>query len=216
MPVIAVTGGIGAGKSVVAGVLAEGGAVVIDADDLARQAVQPGSAALEQIAERFGRTVIAPDGSLNRALLGSIVFGDPEALGDLNAIVHPEVRRLYDTRVAEISRIDPGAIVVYDVPLLAEARSSEEFALVVVVNAPAHARIERLVRHRGLTLEQARARVEAQATDDERLALADVVIDSSGELDETLRQAKLLLAELRARWPDRLQGIPREFPIDAS
>jgi len=215
MPVIAVTGGIGAGKSVVAGVLAERGAVVIDADDLARRAVSPGSAALSRIAKRFGPSVIAPDGSLDRGALGSVVFGDPEALRDLNAIVHPEVRRLYDERVAELEGTNPGAIVVYDVPLLAEARSSEEFALVVVVDSPVETRLERLVRYRGLTPEHARARVDAQATDDVRLALADVVIDSSGELDQTLRQAHLLMDELRARWPDRLDGMPRVFPTTA-
>lgn len=211
MPVIAVTGGIAAGKSVVARAMASRGAVVIDADQLARQAVAPGTPGLQAIAGRFGHGVITPSGELDRGALGAIVFRDPQGLADLNAIVHPEVRRLYDRAVAEATAADPRAIVVYDIPLLAEARSSEEFALVVVVDAPADVRAQRLVEARGLSPDEATARIASQATDRDRLALADVVIDASGDEAGTVRQAMALYDELEKRWPDRLAGIPRSF-----
>jgi dephospho-CoA kinase len=212
MPVVAITGGIAAGKSVVARAMASRGAVVIDADQLARQAVAPGTPGLQAIAGRFGHGVLTPAGELDRGALGAIVFRDPQGLADLNAIVHPEVRRLYDRAVAEATAADPRAIVVYDIPLLAEARSSEEFAVVVVVDAPADVRAKRLVEARGLSPEEATARITSQATDRDRLALADVVIDASGDEAGTVRQAMALYDELEKRWPDRLEGIPRSFP----
>lgn len=212
MPVIAVTGGIAAGKSVVARVLADRGARIIDADQLARAAVAPGSPGLEAIASRFGQGVINEAGELDRAGLGAIVFSDPQGLADLNAIVHPQVRRLYDQAIADITANDPGAIIVYDIPLLAEARSSEEFALVVVVDAPPEVRAKRLVEGRGLSPDEAEARIASQATDRVRLALADVVIDSSGDEASTVRQAAALYDELERRWPDELEGFPRSFP----
>lgn len=212
MPVIAVTGGIGAGKSVVARALGGRGARVIDADQLARHAVAPGTPGLGAITRRFGAGVLTETGELDRAALGAVVFGDPQGLADLNAIVHPEVRRLYDAAVSEITGNEPDAVIVYDIPLLAEARSSEEFALVVVVDAPASVRAERLVGSRGLSAEEAHARIASQANDRDRLALADVVIDASGDEASTLRQATALSEELERRWPDRLEGFPRSFP----
>ncbi len=196
MDVIGLTGGIAAGKSTVARRLAERGAVVIDADALARAAVNAGSAGLQAVRTRFGDAVIAPDGSLDRAALGQIVFADESARTDLNAIVHPEVARLYHERLAEIERTHPDAIVVYDVPLLVEARSADEFELVVVAHAPADVRIERLVTLRGVDRASAERRIAAQATDDERLAIADVVIDTSGTIESTEQQTDALWRQL--------------------
>ncbi|WP_439563742.1 dephospho-CoA kinase [Microcella sp.] len=198
MDVIGLTGGIAAGKSAIAARLAALGAIVIDADVLAREAVAPGSPGLAAIRDRFGDAVLAPDGSLDRPALGARVFSDPEARAALNAIVHPEVQRLYRERLARIEADDPRAIVVYDVPLLVEARSADEFATVVVAHAPAEQRVERLVALRGMERASAEDRVAAQASDAERLAAADVVIDSSGTLTHTLEQVDALWERLVA------------------
>lgn len=198
MDVIGLTGGIAAGKSAVAARLAALGAVVIDADLLAREAVAPGSPGLAAIRARFGDAVLAPDGSLDRPALGARVFSDPEARASLNAIVHPAVRRLYRERLAQIGTDDPDAIVVYDVPLLVEARSADEFSVVVVAHAPADVRVERLVALRGMDRASARDRVAAQASDEERLAAADVVIDTSGTMAHTLEQVDALWERLVA------------------
>lgn len=198
MDVIGLTGGIAAGKSLVADRLAALGATIIDADQLAREAVAPGTDGLAAIAERFGREVVRPDGSLDRPALGARVFGDEAALRDLNAIVHPEVGRLYHERLAEIEASDPDAIVVYDVPLLVEARSHSEFALVVVVDAPASVREERLVTLRGMDRSAARKRIASQASDEQRRALADVVIDAGGTVEHTLEQVDSLWERLVA------------------
>lgn len=199
MDVIGLTGGIAAGKSAVAARLAELGAVVIDADRLAREVVVPGTPALAAIAHRFGDAVLAPDGSLDRARLGSIIFTDDAARRDLNAIVHPAVQRRYAELVAEAFARDADAIVVYDVPLLAEARAASEFALVVVVDAPPEVRIDRLVALRGMDRADARARIDAQIPDAERRAMADVVIDASGTLEHTLEQVDALWERLVAQ-----------------
>lgn len=198
MDVIALTGGIAAGKSTVAARLAEHGAIVIDADQLAREAVAPGSPGLAAVVERFGAAVLTDDGALDRAALGSIIFGDATERAALNAIVHPEVRRLYRAHVDRIAEADPDAIVIYDVPLLVEARAADEFALVVVAHAPAEVRVDRLVDLRGLDRASAQARVQAQASDAERLALADVVIDTSGTLESTIEQVDALWRRLVA------------------
>lgn len=199
MDVIGLTGGIAAGKSAVAARLAELGAVVIDADRLAREVVEPGTPGLAAVAHRFGDAVLAPDGSLDRARLGSIVFADDSARRDLNAIVHPAVQRRYDELVAEAFARDPEAIVVYDVPLLAEARAASDFSLVIVVDAPPEVRLERLVSLRGMDRSEARARIEAQIPDADRRAMADVVIDSSGTLDHTLEQVDAVWERLVAQ-----------------
>ncbi len=198
MDVIGLTGGIAAGKSTVAARLAELGAIVIDADRLARDAVALGSPGLAAVVARFGPQVLDGDGALDRAALGAIIFGDPDDRAALNAIVHPEVRRLYRERVQAIAAADPDAIVVYDVPLLVEARAADEFRLIVVVHAPADLRVERLVSLRGMDPASARDRVAAQASDDERLAVADVVIDTSGSIESTLAQTDTLWERLVA------------------
>lgn len=199
MDVIGLTGGIAAGKSAIAARLAALGAVVIDADQLAREAVAPGSPGLAAIRERFGDDVLGPDGALDRPALGARVFSDPEARIALNAIVHPEVRRLYREQLVRIEKDDPQAIVVYDVPLLVESRSADEFSTIVVAHAPAEQRVERLVTLRGMDRAAAQDRVDAQATDAERLAVADVVIDTSGTIAHTLEQVDALWERLVAQ-----------------
>lgn len=206
MYLIGLTGGIAAGKSVVAARLAEHGAVHIDADRLAREVVEPGTPGLAAIAERFGSGVIAADGSLDRAALGAIVFSDSEARLALNAITHPAVKQLGKQRMAQAEARDPHAIIVYDVPLLVEASSQagyHTFDLIVVVQAAPETRIRRLVELRGLSRDEAVHRLNSQASDAERLALADVVIDTDGSLERTLEQTDALWDRLVAAEADR-------------
>ena len=187
MYLIGLTGGIASGKSTIATRLAEHGAVVIDADVLSREAVEPGTPGLAAIAARFGPDVIGPAGALDRPALGAIVFSDDQARADLNAIVHPEVKRRSQARITEASA-DPAAIVVYDVPLLVETGRADEFDLVVVASAPESVRADRLVELRGLGRSEAERRIAAQATEAQRTAVADVVIDTAGTLAQTLEQ----------------------------
>lgn len=198
MFVCGLTGGIAAGKSVVARRLAERGAAHVDADALAREVVEPGSAGLEAVVARFGSEVLQPDGSLDRATLGAVVFADPAARRDLEGITHPAVHDLSARRMADAVADDPGRVVVYDVPLLVEARGTDGFDVVVVVHAPREVRLRRLVELRGMTAEEARRRVDAQADDRARLDVADLVVDSSGSLEHTLQQADDLYDELRS------------------
>lgn len=202
MPLVALTGGIASGKSTIARRLAEHGAVVIDADQLVREVQAPGSPVLDAIADAFGDEMLRPDGSLDRAALGSRVFGDEAAIRRLNAIVHPAVRAESARRFAEAFAADPAAIVVYDVPLLVEARAEDPWELVVVAHAPADIRAARLVELRGLSEAEAAARIASQAPDEARLRIADVVIDTAGTLDETLRQTD----ELWNRLPEHVDG----------
>jgi len=196
---IGLTGGIASGKTVVARRLEELGATRVDADQLARDVVAVGTPGLAAITERFGVDVIAADGTLDRAALGAVIFRDPDARLALNAITHPAIRELSSRLFAEASDRDPNAVVVYDVPLLAEALRDpgyHRFDLVVVVDASTETRVRRLVQLRGLTREEALHRLNSQATDTERLAIADVVIDSNGTLEETIEQADALWAGL--------------------
>ncbi|GEA84218.1 MULTISPECIES: dephospho-CoA kinase [Cellulomonas] len=183
---IGLTGGIAAGKSVAARRFDELGAVVIDSDVLAREAVAPGSEGLAEVVETFGEAVLDADGGLDRTALAALVFGDDERRRALEAIVHPVVRRLGAEREAAAATADPGAVVVHDIPLLVETGQADSFHLVVVVHAPALLRVERLVRLRGMDRQAAEARVAAQASDESRLQVADVVLDGSGT-DEELR-----------------------------
>jgi dephospho-CoA kinase len=199
MLLVGLTGGIASGKSVVARRLAEHGAVVVDADAIAREVVEPGTPGLARIAEEFGTDVIAADGSLDRAALGAIVFADPAKLAVLNGITHPAVLELSQRRFAEAGAADPDAVVVYDVPLLSEARGKAEFDVVVVVSAPEETRIERMVSLRGMSREEAERRIRSQVSEEERRALADHVIESGGTLDETLAQADELWTVLHQR-----------------
>jgi dephospho-CoA kinase len=197
---VALTGGIASGKSVVAARLREHGAVVIDADAVAREVVEPGMPALARIAEAFGADVITADGALDRAALGAIVFQDPRAREQLNAITHPAVRERSHELFAAAEAADPDAVVVYDVPLLIDGHESrtDEFDLIVVVHAEASTRIARMVELRGMTPDEAQHRINSQATDAERLAVADLVIDTDGTLEETFEQTDALWQKLRA------------------
>jgi dephospho-CoA kinase len=202
---VGLTGGIGSGKSEVSRRLAGRGAVLIDADVAAREVVVPGSPGLARIAGTFGPDVLRPDGSLNRERLGEIVFSDPGLRTKLNEIVHPLVREWMQAaeeaavRAAAGARSPAGPVVVHDVPLLAESRGRAGFDVVIVVDVPPEAQAERLVRLRGMPAEQARARMAAQASREQRLALADIVIDNSGSLDDLDRRVGEVWADLERR-----------------
>lgn len=196
MPLLALTGGIASGKSTIAARLAERGAHVVDADAIVRDVQRAGGPVLERIAEEFGDAVVRPDGELDRAALGAIVFADPAARARLNAIVHPAVRAESARRFAAAFAADASAVVVYDVPLLVEARVDDPWDLVVVAHAPADERARRLVALRGMSEEEAAARIAAQVSDERRLEVADVVIDTSGTLEETVRQVDALWERL--------------------
>ena len=195
---VGLTGGIGAGKSEVSRRLAARGAVLIDADAIARQAVRPGTPGLTAVIAEFGDEVLLPSGELDRGRLGEIVFADPAKLARLNAIVHP----LVGQRMAELERsAGPDAIVVHDVPLLAENNLSAGYDVVVVVDAPEQVRIGRLVRSRGMSEDQARARMAAQATSRQRLGIADLIIDNSGSLADLDARVGEIWTELAGRRP---------------
>ncbi|MGQ2911872.1 dephospho-CoA kinase [Aeromicrobium sp.] len=192
---VGLTGGIGSGKSTVSARLSELGAVVVDYDLLAREAVEPGSAALEAIGARFGDDVIAPDGTLDRPALGSVVFADEQARRDLEAITHPAIRELAAARVAQAPA---EAVVVHDHPLLVEMGMAGQCDTVVVVDVPTDVQVERLVEQRGMTEADARARLAAQTSREDRLAVADEVLDNSGTREQ-------LLDAVDALW-ERLAG----------
>lgn len=194
MIVLGLTGGIGSGKSTVARLLAERGAVVIDTDVVAREVTAPGGAAHQAVADRFGPGVVAADGTVDRPALAALVFGDEAARDDLNRIVHPAIREEVLRRVTAAGGGDPDAVVVLEVPLLAEiGRDRYPVAGVVVVDAPVDLAVARLVTGRGFSEHDARARLAAQATRHQRLAIADLVIDNSGDLDH-------LRAEVDRAW----------------
>jgi dephospho-CoA kinase len=197
---VGLTGGIGAGKSEVSRRLAGYGAVLVDADLIAREVVAPGTPGLAAVVAEFGAGVLLPDGTLDRPGLGAVVFADPERLAALNAIVHPLVGR----RSAELeSQAGPGDVVLHDVPLLAENRLSSRFDLVVVVDAADDTRLERLLKLRGMAESEARARMAAQASREDRLAIADLVIDNDGPLERLEPQLQALWTDLRARAAER-------------
>lgn len=206
---IGLTGGIAAGKSVAAGRLAELGAVVIDYDQLAREAVEPGSVGLEEVAEAFGAGVVDADGALDRAALAALVFTDAAALERLNGIIHPVVRRLAAEREAAAATADAGAVVVHDIPLLVETGRGDEFHVLVVVHAPVAQRLERLVEGRGLARDEAERRIAAQTTDETRAAAADVVLDGTGTDADLRAQVDALWARLAAERAEELAAEVR-------
>ena len=189
---VGLTGGIGSGKSAVAERLAALGAVVIDVDRLAREVVEPGTPGLEQVVTEFGREVVGPDGALDRKLLAAIVFADPQRLAALNAIVHPLVA-LRSSEIAAEAADD--AVLVADVPLLVENNLEGAYDVVVVVDAPEDVRLRRLVE-RGMDEDDALARMAAQATREERLDVADFLVDNSGDLEALDRAVEDLWSEL--------------------
>lgn len=200
---LGLTGGIGSGKSAVADLLAEHGAVIVDADLIAREAVRPGTAALASIRERFGTAVLDESGELNRGALGEIVFTDPKALSDLEAITHPAIRDLSAKRIAEAG---DDAIVVHVVPLLTEAQMQDSFDAVIVVDVPEEVQEQRVLARDGWTMEHVRARMAAQATREQRLAIADYVIDNSGDRVELARRVAQLWTELLSNRNTRARG----------
>lgn len=193
---VGLTGGIGSGKSTVSARLREHGAVVIDYDVLAREAVAVGSVALRRIRDRFGDDVIAPDGSLDRPALGAVVFSDESARRDLEAITHPAIRDLARAREEAAAGSD---VVLHDHPLLVEMGMAQACDLVVVVDVAPDVQVARLVRDRGMSEDDARARLAAQTGRDERRAAADVVLDNSGSVGDLEAAVDRLWADLVAR-----------------
>lgn len=188
---IGLTGGIGSGKSTVATLLAARGAVVVDADRIAREVLEPGTPGLSAVVTEFGPGVLTADGALDRAALAAIVFSDDDARRRLDGLVHPLVRH----RTAElVQAAPPDAVVVNDVPLLVETGQAGSYDLVLVVEADLETRVARLIG-RGLTEADARARIVAQATDDQRRSVADVVLDNSGTPEELAAQVERFWAE---------------------
>ena len=200
MLTVGLTGGIGAGKSEVSRLLVERGAVLIDADRIAREVVEPGTPGHAAVVEAFGEDILAEDGSLDRPRLGAIVFNDPEKLATLNSIVHP----LVGARSRELEEAAPeDAVVVHDVPLLTENGLAPLYDVVIVVDASPETQLDRLVRLRGMSEEDARARMAAQATREQRRAIADIVIDNDVPLDELERRVKEVWADLVRRARER-------------
>jgi dephospho-CoA kinase len=195
---VAVTGGIGAGKSTVSRLLADRGAVVIDSDRLARDVVAPGTDGLAAVAREFGDGVLTADGSLDRAALAAVVFADPAARARLEGIIHPRVRAEFRRLRGEVVARDPGAVVVNDIPILRSPAVAAEFDVVVVVTAEVAVRVARLA-DRGMTEDDARARIDAQIPDDERARLADVVIPNDGDEETLRRRVDALWQDLRSR-----------------
>ena len=193
---IGLTGGIGSGKSEVSARFKARGAVVIDADALAREVVEPGTAGLARVVDEFGAEVIAPDGSLDRDRLAALVFDDPEARGRLNAIVHPLVGEATAQRLAAVP---DDAIVVFDIPLLVETGMAGAFDALVVVAAEPDVQVDRLLRLRGMTRDAALARIAAQAPLTDKIAVADYVIDNDGSLTELGTKVDRVWAELQKR-----------------
>lgn len=197
MLLVGLTGGIGSGKSTVAHLLERRGAVVFDADALAREAVEPGTPGHDAVVERFGANVLAPGGELDREALASIVFADPAARRDLEAIVHPEVRRLFAEGCEAYRETD--RVVVFSAPLLVETGMHTAFEILVLVSVPVEAQIERLLRDRAMSEDQVRARIDAQAPLEEKAAVADIIVDNEGDLDDLEAQVDSLWDQLRTR-----------------
>ncbi|MDX3381352.1 dephospho-CoA kinase [Streptomyces niveiscabiei] len=196
MLTVGLTGGIGAGKSEVSRLLVEAGAVLVDADRIAREVVAPGTDGLAAVVEAFGEGVLGEDGALDRPKLGAIVFADPEKLALLNSIVHP----LVGARSRELEAAAPAdAVVVHDVPLLAENGLASLYDLVIVVDVAPGTQLDRLVRLRGMTEDDARARMAAQATREKRRSIADIVIDNDVPLAELERRVREVWGELVRR-----------------
>jgi dephospho-CoA kinase len=221
---VGLTGGIGAGKSTVAAELSRLGAVVVDADAIAREVVEPGTDGLAEVVAAFGEDVLDDEGRLDRPALGRVVFADDEARTRLNGILHPRI----GARTAELIAGAPDdAVVVHDVPLLVENGMGPAFALVVVVDAPEDIRVQRLAETRGMGEDDARARIRAQATEDDRRAAADVWIDNVGDVEEVRDEVRALWSERivpfeagvregrAAPWPDEVVDPDPTWPAQA-
>ncbi|MFG1813110.1 dephospho-CoA kinase [Kribbella sp. NPDC049174] len=193
---VGLTGGIGSGKSAVSSRLAKRGAVVIDSDVLAREVVAKGTDGLAEVVDAFGDGVLTADGELDRPAVGRIVFGDETARRKLEAIIHPRVR----ARAAEIEAAAPAdAVVVHDIPLLVETGQADKFDVALVVDTPVDVQVERLTTQRGMTEAEAKQRIASQASREDRLAVADLVVDNSGTLDDLDRRIDEVWAGLQQR-----------------
>ena len=192
---VGLTGGVGSGKSTVSGILRDLGAVVVDSDLLAREVVAPGTPGLAQVVEAFGPDVLAPDGTMDRAKVGAIVFADPEQRRRLEGIVWPLVHEAGRTLAAAAGR---DGLVVHDIPLLVESGQQSDFDAVLVVDVPVETQVDRLVRDRGWDAAEARARIDAQATREQRLAVATHVVDNTGSIDDLRRQVAEVVEQLRS------------------
>jgi dephospho-CoA kinase len=182
---VGLTGGVASGKSTVSGMLRELGAVVVDADVLAREVVEPGTSGFDAVVAAFGPEIVASDGGLDRARLGAVVFADPDKRATLESIIHPRVR----ARAAEIeAAAPPGAVVVHDIPLLVETGQSDAFDAVIVVDLPVEVQVERAMGERGWSEDEARSRIAAQATREQRLAVATYVVDNTGTREDLRHQ----------------------------
>jgi dephospho-CoA kinase len=191
---VGLTGGVAAGKSTVARILDELGAVLVDADVLAREVVAKGTTGLEEVVEAFGPEILTDDGELDRPAMGAIVFADAEKRRVLEGIIHPRVRE----RGAELeASAGPDDVVVHDIPLLAETGQAAGFDAVIVVDVPTELQVQRMVELRGMTREDAEARVAAQASREERLAIATHVVDNTGTLEDLRRRVTEVYRELR-------------------
>jgi dephospho-CoA kinase len=197
MLLVGLTGGIGTGKSTVARMLEKRGAVVFDADVLARQAVAPGTPGFDQVVERFGPNVLAPGGGLDREALASIVFSDPAARRDLEGIVHPEVRRMFAEGCEEYR--DSDRVVVFSAPLLVETGMHTAFDLLIVVSAPVATQIERLMRDRGMAERDVQARIAVQLPVEAKAEVADILVDNEGTLEDLERRVELVWRDLDAQ-----------------
>lgn len=197
MLLVGLTGGIGSGKSTVARMLEKRGAVVFDADVLAREVVEPGTPGHAAVIDRFGANVLAPGGELDREALASIVFADPAARRDLESIVHPEVRRLFADGAEEYEGTD--RVVVLSAPLLVETGMHTAFEVLILVSATAQTQVERLMRDRGMSEAAVEARIDAQAPLEAKSEVADFILDNEGSIDELERQVDRLWADLQAR-----------------
>jgi dephospho-CoA kinase len=199
MLLVGLTGGIGSGKSEVSKRLAALGAVIVDADKVAREVVRPGTPGLQRVVDEFGPEVLLADGSLDREGLGRIVFGDPKKLARLNGIVHPLVGERIAELMADVEREHPDAVVVYDVPLLVENGLQDRYEVIVVVATAPGTQLRRLVEQRGMTEADAKARIAAQAPLDAKLAVADHVIDNDGDLAALDAQVEQVWRDLTER-----------------
>jgi dephospho-CoA kinase len=216
---IGLTGGIGAGKSTVSATFSECGGIVVDGDVIAREVVEPGTEGLAKLVDAFGEHILLPDGALNRPALASVAFSDDEKRATLNGIVHPLVAHRRSELIAAASE---DAVIVEDIPLLVESRMAPMFPLVVIVHADEDLRVKRLIKHRGFGEEDARARIAAQAGEEQRRAVADVWLDNSGSAGELTQRARELWYQrilpfahnMQARTP--AHGMPRLVPADPS
>ena len=200
MLLVGLTGGIGSGKSTVARLLERRGAVVIDADQLARDAVAKGTPGFEAVVRAFGEEIVAPDGDLDRRALAAIIFSDPERKSALESIVHPEVARRFGEQVDELRGTD--RVVVYVSPLLVELGLAPAFDVVIVVTASPHLRVSRVASGRDLSPDDVRGRMASQATDEQRMEVADILVDNDGSLAELEPQVDRIWSDLVARAGD--------------